>query len=113
MNKQQWYYGRLRWAVMVEGAEGLREWKDAVHIFLSTDQHSAFQQAILIGRMAELYHQEGRRLVESRLAEVVSLDCMGASRTQFQVDLGSKRTEEKLPFDHVFRPEETMPESAV
>jgi hypothetical protein len=35
MNRQQWYYAHLRWAVMVEGKEGLRHWEEAVHIFLS------------------------------------------------------------------------------
>ena len=28
---------------MVEGKEGLREWKEAVHIFLSEDEQTAFQ----------------------------------------------------------------------
>lgn len=56
---------------MVEGRQGLREWKQAVHIFLSDDREAAFQQALLIGRRDEDYHEEGRRLVESRLAEVV------------------------------------------
>jgi hypothetical protein len=34
MSRQQWYYAHLRWAVMVEGKEGLRHWEEAVHIFL-------------------------------------------------------------------------------
>ena len=42
MNRQQWYYAHLRWAVMVEGKEGLRHWEEAVHIFLSDDRDTAF-----------------------------------------------------------------------
>jgi hypothetical protein len=110
--KQQWYYAHLRWAVMVEGKRGLREWKDRVHIFLCDTREAAFQQALLIGRMEEDCHEEGRRLVEERLAEVVRLDCMGDHPTAFRVDLGMKRAKQVLPFDHVFHPEATLPEEA-
>ena len=112
MNKQ-WYYAQLRWAAMVEGKEGLREWKEAVHIFLSENEQTAFQQALEIGRLGEDIHTEGRREVETRLAEVVRLDCLGSNKTQFAVRLGSSKTSERLPFDHVFKPEEHMPESAL
>ncbi|MGC8732943.1 MAG: hypothetical protein ACP5RC_11900 [Halothiobacillaceae bacterium] len=112
MKCRQWYYAQLRWAVMVEGKQGLREWKEAVHIFLSDDREAAFQQALLIGRMDEDCHEEGRRLVESRLAEVVRLDCLGVNQTDFRIDLGPKRAKEKLPFEHIFHPEETVPEAA-
>ena len=110
MKCRQWYYAQLRWAVMVEGRQGLREWKQAVHIFLSDDREAAFQQALLIGRRDEDYHEEGGRLVESRLAEVVRLDCLGTGQTSFGVDLGSSRAKEQLPFEHIFHPEEKMPE---
>ena len=53
MTSKQWYYAQLRWAVMVEGKEGLREWKGAVHIFPSQDDQTAFQQALQIGRLGE------------------------------------------------------------
>jgi hypothetical protein len=61
MNRQQWYYAHLRWAVMVEGKEGLRHWEEAVHIFLSEDHNTAFQRALAIGHQAERGHDEGRR----------------------------------------------------
>ena len=111
MTGKQWYCAQLRWAVMVDGKEGLREWKEAVHIFLSEDDQTAFQQALEIGRLGEDVHPEGRREVETRLAEVVRLDCLGGSPTQFEVSLGSSKARERLPFDHVFKPEEHMPES--
>ena len=78
MSRQQWYYAHLRWAVMVEGKEGLRQWEEAVHIFLSDDRDTAFQRALEIGHQAEHSHDEGRRWVESRLAQVVKLDCLGS-----------------------------------
>jgi hypothetical protein len=112
MNKQ-WYCAQLRWAVMVEGKQGLREWKEAVHIFLSEDVQRAFQRALEIGRQGEDVHDEGRRVVETRLAEIVRLDCLGSDRTQFEVGLSSSKAQERLPFDHVFKPEEHMPESPI
>ena len=79
MTSKQWYYAQLRWAVMVEGKEGLREWKEAVHIFRSEDVQTAFQQALHIGGLGEDVHTEGRREVATRLAEVVRLDCAWAA----------------------------------
>jgi hypothetical protein len=111
MNNQEWYYAQLRWAVMVEGKEGLRAWKEAVHIFQSEDQETAFQHALAIGRQGEVFHEEGRRTVETRLAEIVRLDCLGGSKTSFDVSLGPSKARESLPFDHIFKPEEHMPES--
>ena len=112
MMSRQWYYAQLRWAVMAEGKEGLREWKEAVHIFLTEDQQTAFQLALKIGRLGEDIHTEGQTEVETRLAEVVRLDCLGSDRTQFEVKIGSSKATESLPFDHVFKPEQHMPESA-
>jgi hypothetical protein len=112
MSRQQWYYAHLRWAVMVDGTEGLRQWEEAVHIFLSQDRDTAFQQrALEIGREAEHSHDEGRRWVESRLAQVVKLDCLGADQTEFWVALDSSRATEHLTFEHMFDPEGNEPES--
>ena len=97
---------------MAEGKQGLREWKEAVHIFLSEDEQTAFQQALEIGRLGEDIHTEGWREVETRLAEVVRLDCLGSDQTQFEVRLGSSKAKERLSFEHVFKPEEHMPEPA-
>jgi hypothetical protein len=110
MNTRQWYYAHLRWAVMVEGKEGLRQWEEAVHVFLSDDRETAFKRALEIGRLAEHCGCEGRRHVESRLARIVELDCLGTNQTEFKVGLGSRKTTEYLPFQHVFHPEESVPE---
>jgi hypothetical protein len=70
MKNQRWYSAQIRWAVMVEGKQGLRHWEEAVHIFLSDDDDAAFQRALEIGHQAERSRDEGRRWVESRLAEI-------------------------------------------
>ena len=110
MSRPQWYFAHLRWAVMVEGKEGLRHWEEAVHIFLSENSETAFQRAIEIGHQAEHSHDEGRQWVESRLAEIVRLDCVGSNPTEFQVGLGTSRATEHLPFEHMFDPEGVQPE---
>jgi hypothetical protein len=111
VNNQEWYYAHVRWAVMVEGKEGLRQWEDAVHIFLSEDRVTAFQRALEIGHQAESSHEEGRRSVETTLAEIVSLESLGADRTDFHVALGSRKAKEQLLFEHVFHPEKNEPAS--
>ena len=111
MNNREWYYAHLRWAVMVEGKEGLRKWEDAVHIFLSQDRATAFQRTLQIGYEAESVHDEGRRTVENRLAQVVTLEPLGVNRTESHVSLGSNKTKEQLPFEHVFYPEQNEPAS--
>jgi hypothetical protein len=65
MRSKQWYYAQLRWAVMVEGKQGLRAWKEAVHIFLSEDEQTAFQQALEIGRLGEDTERCSRQLMKS------------------------------------------------
>ncbi len=109
MTCRQWYYAQIRWAVMVEGKEGLRHWEEAVHIFLSENRETAFQRALEIGHETERSHDEGRRWVESRLAQIVRLDCLGVNQTEFQVGLGSSKATEHLPFEHMFDPEGNEP----
>jgi hypothetical protein len=81
--------------------------------FLAEDEQSAFQQALEIGRQGGDVHDKGRRVVETRLAEIASLDYLGSNQTLFQVNLGSSKAKEHLPFDHLFKPEEHMSESAI
>ena len=96
---------------MVECKQGQREWKEAIHIFLSEVEQTAFQQALEIGRLGEDVHTEGRREVETRLAEFVRLDCLGSNQTQFEAGLGSSKARKRLPFEHIFHPEEHILES--
>jgi hypothetical protein len=103
-----WYQAEIRWAVMEEG-QGLREWKDSVYIFMSDNSDAAFQSALEIGYRECDVHEEDGNWVETRLAEVASLHCMGASPTEFEVPLRPLGATEQLPFEHVFDPEGTMP----
>src|ERR1017187_6144883 len=76
---QSWFYAKVRWAVMVEG-RGIREWKEAGILFRSQDLDSAFRRALESGEGYQGGDEEGRRRprwVETRLAEVVTLDCLG------------------------------------
>ena len=109
MKAQEWFRAHLRWAVRVEGQEGIRRWEETVYIFLSEDCEAAFQQALQKGRQKELCYQEGRRWIEIRLAEIVTLDRLGTNQTEFEVDLGSKKPTEHLAFEPVFDPEGAFP----
>jgi hypothetical protein len=108
MKPGEWYRAEIRWAVMEEG-RGLRAWEDAVYFFLSEDQDSAFQHALEIGWRERDGREEGRRWVEKRLAEVLSLQCLGSNPTEFEVQLGFRSATEHLPFEHQFDPEGTVP----
>jgi hypothetical protein len=104
-----WYQAEIRWAVMEEGKQGLREWKDAVYFFMSESQDAAFQYALQIGYRECDGHEEDGKWVETRLAQIVSLACLGSNRTEFEVPLGVKRATERLAFEHVFDPEGLAP----
>ncbi len=99
MNAREWYRAEIGWTVMVEGTQGLREWEESVHFFLHEDREAAFQQALEIGRRDRHLHghEEGRLWVETRLAQMVSLDSLGTHPTEFAVYLGSRRATERCP----------------
>jgi len=97
----------------MEDKQGLRSWEDAIYFFLSKDHDAAFQHALEIGWRERDAHEEGRRWVEKRFARIVSLDWLGADPTEFEVQLGSQRAKEQLPFEHEFDPEGTKPMSVL
>lgn len=109
MRQQNWFRAKIRWAVMVEGREGLRCWEEAIHIFVSKNQDTAFHHALQIGRTQQACHSEGRRWVEKRLAQVVTLDELGKDLTDFEVTWYAKKAAEHLAFEHVFDPEGSKP----
>ena len=106
---KSWYQAEIRWAVMEEGKRGLREWQDAVYFFKSESQEAAFQHALEIGYREQDAHEEDGTWVETRLAQIVSLDWQGTNPTEFHVPLGFNRAPERLAFEHVFDPEGTVP----
>lgn len=113
MSEKQWYRADIRWAVMVEGKEGLREWEESVYLFQSENRDAAFQKPLEIGRRDRHLddHDEGRRCVQKRLARIAVLEELGANPDEVEVYLGTRRAIERLPFEHEFNPEGTVPMS--
>ena len=110
MKTKEWFHAQIRWAVLEEGKQGLRSWEESAYIFLSENHEKAFQQALVMGRRHENIRKEGRRLVATKLAEIVSLDWYGANPSEFMlVSGGSQKATEYLPFDHIFDPESSFP----
>jgi hypothetical protein len=115
--EQSWFYAKVRWAVMMEGRE-ISEWEEAGCLFRSEDFDSAFQRALMIGMIGEGYQgggEEGTRRprgVETRLAEVVTLDCLGTELEEETEMYWTRRpAREKIPFEHRFEPAAKEPKS--
>src|SRR5436305_13519175 len=84
MKPREWYQAEIRWAVMEAGKRGLRGWEDAVYFFLSKDEDSAFQHALEIGFRERDGREKGRLWVVKRLAQIVSLQCLGVTRRSWR-----------------------------
>jgi hypothetical protein len=112
MKTKEWYQARIRWAEMVEG-RGVRHWQEGVYLFRSEDFDSAFERAIAIGEGGQGGSEEGirrPRWVETRLAEVVTLDCLGSELDdELEVHWMRTRAKEKIAFEHRFEPAKKMP----
>ncbi len=103
-----WFGARLRWAVMAE-AEGLRRWEESDCFFRSADREAAFTRALAIGRARQGGHDEDTQYVETRLAAVVTLDCLGDDPRVLMGDSVAIMPVEPIGFEHVFRPGEVTP----
>jgi len=112
VQEESWFQATVRWAVMVEG-RGLRDWEEAVYLFRSADYDSAFQRALAIGEGGQSGGEEGiqrPRWVETRLAEVVTLDCLGSElEDELEVHWMRRAAKEKIPFEHKFEPANKVP----
>ena len=65
----------------------------------------AFQQALAKGHRHENIRKHGRRLIATKLAEIVSLDCWGANPPEFPLAPGgSQKATQCLPYDHTLIP---------
>ncbi len=114
MKTRQWYQARIRWAQMVKG-RGIRNWEEGLYLFRSEDREAAFRRALEIGEGGQSGEEEetGRRprWVETRLAEVVTLDCLGDELAEDPLEVHWMRlpATEKIGFDHEFKPAKRAP----
>jgi hypothetical protein len=100
---------------MVEG-RGIRHWEEGLYLFRSENREAAFQRALEIGEGGQSAGEEGeRRLrsVETRLAEVVTLDCLGRElkdeEEPLEVHWIRLPATEKIAFEHRFEPAKKVP----
>jgi hypothetical protein len=98
---------------MVEG-RGIRDWEEGIYLFRSEDRETAFVRALEIGEGGQSGgEEEGRhtRWVETRLAEVVTLDCLGSELEEEPLEVHWMRlpATEKIAFDHKFEPAKKAP----
>jgi hypothetical protein len=116
MKTRQWYRARIRWAEMVEG-RGIRHWEEGLYLFRSENRATAFQRALEIGEGGqsggEEHSRQRLRWVETRLAEVVALDCLGAELKEedepLEVHWIRLPATEKIAFEHQFEPAKKVP----
>jgi hypothetical protein len=113
MKPRQWYRARIRWAEMVAG-RGIRHWEEGLYLFRSEDRDAAFQRALEIGESGQSGGEQGGRRprwVETRLAEVVTLDCLGRELEEEPLEVHWIRlpATEKIAFEHKFEPAKKVP----
>jgi len=115
MSRQQWYRARIRWAEMVEG-HGIRHWEEGLYLYRSEDWDAAFETALELGEGGQNGGDEETRRrtrwVETRLAEIVALDCLGddlALEEPMEIFYIRLPATEKIPFSHKFEPTKKEP----
>ena len=59
MKSKVWFQAQIRWAVLEEGKRGLRSWAESAYTFLSDNEETAFQQALVMSRESRK-HPQGR-----------------------------------------------------
>jgi hypothetical protein len=111
-----WFSAKVRLACLVENS-GAIEYQDSVFVFTAADWAPAFERALALGYGMERTYQnmQGEQVVW-RLVEVVSLDWLEASNLDGAevysepVPLGPH---EDIPFEWVFKPEDSEPTQTV
>jgi hypothetical protein len=114
MSGQQWYRARIAWAEMVE-VRGIRHWEEGVHLFRSEDREAAFQRALEIGDGGQSGGEEETRRrtrwVETRFAEVMTLECLAEELEDEPLEVQWVRlpATERTAFEHKFEPAKKVP----
>jgi hypothetical protein len=110
-----WYSAKLRMIRVID--EPIDDmFDDRVYTFRSTDFDAAFDRAIAIGRDQEssFVNWDGDR-VQWRLAEILSLNLLGAGELGGAIDVHSEPAPmgetDRAPFDTVFHPDRSQPKS--
>jgi hypothetical protein len=101
---------------MVEG-RGIRHWEEGLYLFRSDNREAAFRCALEIGEGGQSGGEEEtrhrRRWVETRLVEVVALDCLGPELNEdeepLEVHWMRLPATERIAFDHKFEPAKKVP----
>ena len=111
-----WFSAKVRLVCLVESG-GATRYMDSVFVFKADDWGPAFQRALSLGHSTEETYKnmEGEQVVW-RLVKVVSLDWIevsdldGAEVYSEPVPLDPG---ENIPFDTVFKPEESEPTQTI
>ncbi|MEO6760303.1 MAG: hypothetical protein ABIO24_12670 [Saprospiraceae bacterium] len=94
---------------MADQGEGLRHWEESDCFFPSAGWQAAFARTLAIGRRRQGGHEKDTQYVETRLAAVVTLDCLSADADVLEGEIVSIVPAAPLGFEHEFRPGEVMP----
>lgn len=114
MKRRQWYRARILWAEMVEG-RGIRHGEEGLYLFRSEDREAAFKRALEIGEGGPSGEEEETRRrtrwVETRLAEVMTLECLGDELDDGPLEVQWVRlpATERIAFEHKFEPAKRVP----
>lgn len=110
-----WFSAKVRDTILFEGDNG--EFEDSVYMFKAADFDAALDRAIRLGQAEDREYLGGTdaRRVQWKLAEVQSLNLLGAGEIGDVVEVYREAVPladaDRVPFDFVFHPERSKPES--
>ncbi|MGE0423418.1 MAG: DUF4288 domain-containing protein [Reyranellaceae bacterium] len=110
-----WFSARVRDTILFEGDNG--EFEDSIYLFKAADFDAALDRAISLGQAGDREYPGGpeARRVQWKLAEVTSLNLLGAGEIGEAVEVHSEAVTlgdaDRMPFDYVFHPELSKPEA--
>ena len=104
-----WFSAKVRDTILFENDNG--EFEDSVYLFKAADFDAALDRAIRLGQAEDREYLGGpdARRVQWKLAEVMSLNLLGAGEFGDAVEVHSEaaalKDKDRVPFDFVFHPE--------
>ena len=88
---------------------GLRQWKETMIVFRAVDRKAAFERALELGRKGQQFEENRMGWVDKRLAEIVELDDLMDGE---EIELGARKADQAIGFEHQFEPERSKPRTA-